>query len=75
MSSHDEVTVVDVPTKDVGRSEKSAPSDEDSQVDTQAQAGIQAIEAVTLSWTKKALIFAYTMIWLLFPQHATSNVY
>jgi hypothetical protein len=63
MSPHDEVTIMNVPTKDVERPEKSAPSDEDSQVDTKAQAGIQAIEAVTLSWTKKALIFAYTVMW------------
>ncbi|KAG6999328.1 MFS general substrate transporter [Physcia stellaris] len=41
----------------------SDPSDE-AIVDAHAQPGVQNIEAVTVAWTKNALIFAYVMIWL-----------
>jgi MFS family permease len=34
--------------------------------DTEAQPGIQNIEAITISWTTTALIFAYVMMWLTF---------
>lgn len=36
----------------------------ESIVDPTAQAGVQNIEAVTVAWTRTALIFAYAMIWL-----------
>lgn len=32
--------------------------------DTEAQAGVEGIEAVTVAWTTYTLIFAYVMIWL-----------
>ena len=51
--------------------EDSVPSDPDSgdlgeepTIDTHAQPGVQNIEAVTVAWTTKALVFAYIMIWL-----------
>ena len=51
--------------------EGSVPSDhdsgdhgEESTIDTHAQPGVQNIEAVTVAWTTKALVFAYVMIWL-----------
>lgn len=34
--------------------------------DTEAQPGVQNIEATTLSWTKTALIIAYIIIWLIY---------
>ena len=37
---------------------------DESVVDTNAQPGVQNIEAVTVAWTTTALIFAYVMIWL-----------
>lgn len=33
-------------------------------IDTEAQAGVQNIEAVTVAWTTVALVFAYIIIWL-----------
>ena len=44
-------------------SSPSSDSDE-STVDSNAQPGVQNIEAVTVAWTTAALIFAYVMIWL-----------
>ncbi|KAL8643687.1 MAG: hypothetical protein Q9226_008187 [Calogaya cf. arnoldii] len=40
------------------------PNGNDSIVDSDAQPGVQNIEAVTVAWTTHALIFAYIMIWL-----------
>lgn len=37
---------------------------EESLPDTNAQTGVQNIEAVTVAWTSTALNFAYVMIWL-----------
>ena len=42
------------------------PDGEDAILDTRIQAGVQKIEAVTISWTTSALIFAYVMIWLIY---------
>ncbi|KAJ9633241.1 hypothetical protein H2204_007137 [Knufia peltigerae] len=41
-------------------------SDKNVQASVQAgvQAGVQAIEATTIAWTTKALIFAYVMLWI-----------
>ena len=50
--------------------EHSEPSGSDldgnaaSSVDTHVQPGVQDIEAVTVAWTKNALILAYIIIWL-----------
>ena len=51
---------------DLDHSVNSGPtSDSDeSAVDTNAQPGVQNIEAVTVAWTTTALVFAYVMIWL-----------
>ena len=35
-------------------------------VDENAQAGVQKIEAVTLTWTKRSLIVAYSIMWLIY---------
>jgi len=40
--------------------------DGDNTVDTNFQAGVQDIEAVTLSWTTGALVTAYILIWLVY---------
>ncbi|KND92515.1 Siderophore iron transporter mirB [Tolypocladium ophioglossoides CBS 100239] len=40
--------------------------DEEQQIDRNAQAGVQDIEATTTVWTKTALVVAYVMIWLIF---------
>ncbi|CAM1509773.1 Fc.00g001080.m01.CDS01 [Cosmosporella sp. VM-42] len=37
---------------------------EDSNSDTNAQLGVQDIEAMTAAWTSGALVFVYIMIWL-----------
>jgi len=51
-------------------------SDHES-IDKDAQAGVQDIEATTSVWTKKALIFAYVWIWVIYfvntMQQGTSN--
>lgn len=42
-------------------------SDENTdRVDETAQAGVQAIEATTVVWSKRSLIVAYVMIWLIY---------
>ena len=41
------------------------PSGDDA-VDTRFQAGVQDIEAVTISWSKTSLIIAYVFIWLVY---------
>lgn len=38
----------------------------DASVDPRFQAGIQDIEAVTISWTTKSLVIAYILIWLVY---------
>ena len=38
--------------------------DEDSHLASGTQPGVQNIEAVTVAWTARALVFAYIMIWL-----------
>lgn len=41
--------------------------DEDNpSLDSVVQPGVQSIEAVTLAWTTKTLVFAYLMIWLIY---------
>ncbi|VUC22206.1 unnamed protein product [Clonostachys rosea] len=45
------------------RGSSSDPSD-DSAPDSDTQAGIQNIQATTLAWTTRSLIFAFVMIWL-----------
>lgn len=45
-------------------SSPSPTNHEDDSLSDSAQEGVQNIEAVTLAWTKNALIFAYVMIWL-----------
>lgn len=50
------------------------PSGDDA-VDTRFQAGVQDIEAVTISWSKTSLIVAYLFIWLVyFVQGLVSGV-
>lgn len=47
----------------------------DNSVDTRFQAGVQDIEAVTISWSLISLVFAYIMIWLVyFVQGLVSGV-
>lgn len=46
-----------------------SPTDDessDTHPDAHAQAGVQAIEATTLVWTKTSLIIAYVMLWLIY---------
>ncbi|EXJ95215.1 hypothetical protein A1O1_00335 [Capronia coronata CBS 617.96] len=38
----------------------------DTSVDPRFQAGVQDIEAVTISWSTKSLVIAYTLIWLVY---------
>jgi MFS family permease len=38
----------------------------DEHPDHDAQAGVQAIEATTMAWTKTSLIVAYIMLWLIY---------
>ncbi|PSN59016.1 siderophore iron transporter-like protein mirB [Corynespora cassiicola Philippines] len=38
----------------------------DALPDAKAQAGVQAIEATTLAWTKTSLIVAYIILWLIY---------
>ncbi|KEF51097.1 uncharacterized protein A1O9_12820 [Exophiala aquamarina CBS 119918] len=40
--------------------------DDDNSVDTRFQAGVQDIEAVTLSWSTASLVVAYILIWLVY---------
>lgn len=53
------------PRAHVASSEHSDPVN-DERPDADAQAGVQAIEATTMAWTKTALIIAYVMIWLIY---------
>lgn len=41
-------------------------ADGNNTVDANYQAGVQAVEAVTLSWTTASLITAYILIWLVY---------
>jgi len=50
--------------KDLGHPE-SRPNG-DSSVDTRFQAGVQDIEAVTISWSTTSLAIAYILIWLVY---------
>lgn len=38
----------------------------DNVVDTEFQAGVQKIEAVTIAWTKTSMIIAFALIWLIY---------
>jgi MFS family permease len=38
----------------------------DSTVDTNFQAGVQKVEAITITWTRSSLIVAYIAIWLVY---------
>ncbi|KAI4649628.1 hypothetical protein J4E93_003948 [Alternaria ventricosa] len=63
--------VHDAPHESSHGSEKDAEylsntPDGDNTVDTNFQAGVQDIEAVTLSWTTGALVTAYILIWLVY---------
>ncbi|GAB7363710.1 hypothetical protein MBLNU230_g4278t1 [Neophaeotheca triangularis] len=40
--------------------------DQDHSTDTQAQAGVQNIQAITTVWSKRALLSAYILIWLIY---------
>ncbi|KAF2852400.1 siderophore iron transporter-like protein mirB [Plenodomus tracheiphilus IPT5] len=53
------------PGAHIASSEQSEPIN-DERPNAEAQAGIQAIEATTMAWTKTALIIAYIMIWLIY---------
>ena len=50
--------------EDSARSGSDHEGPDESIVDANAQPGVQNIEAVTVAWTRNALIFAYVMIWL-----------
>ncbi|KAL8673290.1 MAG: hypothetical protein Q9168_002288 [Polycauliona sp. 1 TL-2023] len=55
--------------RDLTQSKPDLSSDDDhansiDSIDPQAQPGVQAIEAVTVTWTTKALVVAYIIIWL-----------
>ncbi|KIW62368.1 hypothetical protein PV04_10548 [Phialophora macrospora] len=42
------------------------PPSNDNAVDTRFQAGVQDIEAVTISWSTASLVIAYILIWLVY---------
>ncbi|XP_014558639.1 hypothetical protein COCVIDRAFT_24842 [Bipolaris victoriae FI3] len=49
--------------------EANSPFNDESQeerLDSDAQAGVQAIEATTMAWTKTSLVVAYIMLWLIY---------
>ncbi|EPE32480.1 MFS general substrate transporter [Glarea lozoyensis ATCC 20868] len=66
MALHTETLVIKQPDAFVSNGDGSVPDSEESAVDTQAQPGVQNIEAVTVAWTKTALIVAYVMLWLIY---------
>jgi hypothetical protein len=47
--------------------------DSDEPITTDAQAGVQQIEATTNVWTKGALIFAYVWIWIICESKSLSK--
>lgn len=53
------------PEANISSSEHSDPVN-DERPDAEAQAGVQAIEATTMAWTKTVLVIAYVMIWLIY---------
>ncbi|KAL6704545.1 hypothetical protein ACN47E_008055 [Coniothyrium glycines] len=63
MTAREELVDAKVPSVHEHKTDPISVADEDSRVDLHAQVGVQAIEAVTLTWTRHALILAYFMIW------------